>query len=100
MLLFNWNFQLFWLIFCYPADPFYETDSDLGGRNETDPSGSGSETLVVICLLCIFFDFDKAFDFNSFLKYIPLDQEMEKFGRMKHTILKEGAKKIKLDENT
>ena len=35
---FCWNFPLFWLIFCYP---------DPADQNETDPNGSGSETLLL-----------------------------------------------------
>ena len=30
--------------FCHP-DPFHVKDPDPAGRNETDPNGSGSETL-------------------------------------------------------
>ena len=42
---FRGNFPLFRLIFCYP-DPFPFPDP--AGRNETDPNGSGSETLHII----------------------------------------------------
>ena len=37
---FCWNFPWFWLVFC-----FNETDPDPADQNETNPNGSGSETL-------------------------------------------------------
>ena len=43
------NFQLFLL----PGFASHEADPDLGGRNETDPSGSGSTTLVATAWLLL-----------------------------------------------
>ena len=41
------TFPKFWLIIGYP-DPFHEMDPDPRGRNETNPNGSESETLVAM----------------------------------------------------
>ena len=42
---FLWKFAIILADFCY-SDPFHESNPDPAGRNEIDPNGSGSETLL------------------------------------------------------
>ena len=42
---FCWNFPWCWLIFSRIR--FIEADPDPADQNETDPNGSGSETLMI-----------------------------------------------------